>query len=153
MKKHIVIIRFGSPIPLPKEIRFMCEELIAEEDRDKAVGLPFHDMGIASIICTEMDPVTIARKFKELADQSEDVLPAVVFELDDPAVGINLVDVPNWNEMVAAYRARAGVEPVEPTVITATLTLDELLDLVTRRGGIDKLSPDEFARLKELSQK
>lgn len=152
MKKHIVIIRFGSPVPLPKEIKFMCEELIAEEDREKAVGLPFHDMGIASIICTEMDPVTIARKFKELADQYEDVLPVVVFELDDPRVGINLVDVPNWNETVETYRNRAGVERVEPAVITATLSLDELLDLVNRKGGIAKLSPDELARLKELSQ-
>ena len=152
MKKHIVIIRFGSPVPLPKEIKFMCEELIAEEDREKAVGLPFHDMGIASIICTEMDPVTIARKFKELADRNEDVLPVVVFELDDPRVGINLVDVPNWNETVETYRNRAGVERVEPAVITATLSLDELLDLVNRKGGIAKLSPDELSRLKELSQ-
>jgi hypothetical protein len=137
---------------LPKEIKFICEELIAEEDREKAVGLPFHDMGIASIICTEMDPVTIARKFKELADQHEDVLPVVVFELDDPRVGINLVDVPNWNETVETYRNRAGVEQVAPAVITATLSLDELLDLVNRKGGVAKLSPDELARLKELSQ-
>ena len=36
MKKHIVIIRFGSPVPLQKELKFMCEELIAEEDREKA---------------------------------------------------------------------------------------------------------------------
>jgi hypothetical protein len=152
MKKHIVIIRFGAPTPLPKEIKFMCEELIAEEDREKAVGLPFHDMGIASIICTEIDPVTIARKFKELADLHEDVLPVIVFELGDPRVGINLVDVPGWNETVETYRSRAGVERVAPAVITATLSLDELLDLVNRKGGIAKLSPDELARLKELSQ-
>jgi hypothetical protein len=79
-------------------------------------------------------------------------LPVVVFELDDPRVGINLVDVPNWNETVETYRNRAGVEQVAPAVITATLSLDELLDLVNRKGGVAKLSPDELARLKELSQ-
>jgi hypothetical protein len=152
MKRNIVVIRFGAPTPFPKEIKFMCDELVAEEDREKAVGLPFHDMGIASIICTEMDPVTIARKFKELADLHEDVLPVIVFELGDPRVGINLVDVPGWNETVDAYRNRAGVEQVAPAVIAATLSLDELLDLVNRKGGVAKLSPDELARLKELSQ-
>lgn len=153
MKRNIVIVRFGAPAPLPKEIKFICENLVAEEDREKAVGLPFHDMGTVSLIHTEMDPVTIARSFKELADSTGDVLPVIVFDLSDPQVGISLGDVPNWNELLENFAARVGVASVTPATITCTLSLDDLLDLVNRKGGIDNLSPDELARLKELSQK
>lgn len=149
MKKKIAIIRFGVSSPLPKEIPVISE--IAGDRMDCAMGIGFF-AGIIHLVYTETHPKEVAKLFKECAESTGDKLPVVVFELDGPDVAMHLADFHGIEASLAEFN-RACDNPTESSRYQVDLSLDELLDLVSRRGSFDKLSTEEREQLEKLSRK
>lgn len=143
MKKLIVAIRFGSPIPLPKEMPLIRK--ILDGEMGMGAGMPLADMGVISIFHTSWTPKEIEVGFRELGEATHDVLPIIAFELGEERVGFGL-QMPAFQKMEQEICERVANTPT-----VNNLTLDELLDLVKARGGVPNLKPEELARLQKLS--
>jgi hypothetical protein len=153
MKKNMLIIRLGSPLPLPKEVKLMNEKIVHPEDMEAglAFGWDLCGMGIVSLVRTHLGAAEITRLYQELADSTGDFLPVVVQDLDDGGCGLS--SVKGFNQMVSDYRALLQEPvPVEPSTQKVEMSLDELLDLANRKGGVSKLSADELQLLEKLSK-
>lgn len=143
MKKLIVAIRFGTPVPLPKEMPLIRK--ILDGEMGMGAGMPLADMGVISIFHTSWTPKEIEAGFRELAEETSDILPIIAFELGEQRVGFDL-QMPAFQKMEQEIRERVASTP-----IVNNLTLDDLLDLVKTRGGVSNLKPEELARLQKLS--
>jgi hypothetical protein len=153
MKKNMLIIRLGSPLPLPKEVKLMNEKIVHPEDMEAglAFGWDLCGMGIVSLVRTHLGAAEITRLYQELADSTGDFLPVVVQDLDDGGCGLG--SVKGFNQMVSDYRALLQEPvPVEPSTQKVEMSLDELLDLASSKGGVSKLSADELQLLEKLSK-
>lgn len=151
MKKNLVMIRFGSPTPLPKEVKLVAEKVIAPEDSELAMGMPFHDMGTISIFHTALTAKELTRLMEQLAIDTGDVLPCVVLDLDSrEECGMHLADVNGFSAMVSAFVEKLRAN--QPAPAQVGMSLDELLDLANRKGGINRLNADELQLLKKLSE-
>lgn len=151
MKKLIAILRFGSSHPLGKEIPLFEKLLEGSLEHGCAVGM--EGVGLLSILHTRFSPKEITQEFAELAERTNDRLPVLVFSLDDPSVGVDLRAFDGIQRAIEELRARVGEsDTAEPAGTTIEMTLDELLDLVNTRGGVDRLSADERALLEKLSR-
>lgn len=154
MKKLIVILRFGASHPLGKEIPLFEKLLEANPEHGCAVGI--EGVGLFSIIHTRFSPKEIAQEFAELAERTNDLLPVLVFSLDDPSVGVDLRALVGIQAAIKELRARIGevgaADAADTAGTTIEMTLDELLDLVNTKGGVDRLSADERALLEKLSR-
>ena len=151
MKKLIVILRFGVSHPLGKEIPLFEKLLEANPEHGCAVGI--EGVGLLSILHTRFSPKEIAQEFAELAERTSDQLPVLVFSLDDPSVGVDLRAFVGIQAAIEELRARVGeVGAADAAGTTIEMTLDELLDLVNTKGGVDRLSADERALLEKLSR-
>ena len=156
MKRNLVVIRFGRTQVLPKEVEMVAQSIVSQEDADLAIGAPFHDMGLVSIFRTSCTPAEVARLYEQLAAETGDVLPVIVMDLDSSGVGVHLSDVPNFTRLVRDFQeklAQAGgdAEPSTETV-QVNMSLDDLLDLANRKGGVDQLNTEERALLEKLSK-
>lgn len=143
MKKLIVAIRLGAPMPLPKEMPLIRK--ILDGEMDMGAGMPLANMGVVSIFHTSWTPKEIEAGFRELGEETDDVLPIIAFELGEQRVGFDL-QMPAFQKMEQEIRERVANAPT-----VNNLTLDELLDLVKAKG-VANLSAEEFARLQELSK-
>ena len=80
----------------------------------------------------------------------------LVFSLDDPSVGVDLRAFVGIQAAIEELRARVGevgaADAAGTAGTTIEMTLDELLDLVNTKGGVDRLSADERALLEKLSR-
>ena len=152
MKRNLLIIRFGKPSPLPHEVRMTITKLVEGEDIKAAVGGPFGQIGLMSIIRTKLSPKEVVDAYLELDRETGDTLPVTVLDLDEGTFSLEYVG--GFKEMCECYRqnlAEIGVTvPTAPTKID--MSLDELLDLVKELGGVDKLSQPHIQRLHELSK-
>ena len=151
MKKLIVTIRLGTPGLLPKELP-LGRKIVGDEDPEAAVGAPLGGVGFISIFWTGMSPTEIAELYRETAAATEDTLPVVVFELNSPQVGLDLEALDHFVEMRRLMLERFGGAPKEEPIKKRDLTLDELLDLIKERGGVQNLSDEEQAQLQKLSE-
>lgn len=149
MKRNLVVIRFGTAHPLPKEVKFVLDRVVAPEDAALAMARPFYSCGVVSIFRTSLTAKELAAAFAELAESTSDRLPVIVMELDDPGVGLH-IDTPEFSDLVKEYRALLKT-PETPTV-KIEMNLDQLLDLANRRGGVDKLTADERQLLEKLAK-
>jgi hypothetical protein len=156
MKKNMLIIRLGTPLPLPKEVKLMNEKIVHPEDMEAglAFGWDLCGMGIVSLVRTHLGAAEITRLYQELADSTGDFLPVVVQDLDEGGCGLS--SVKGFNQMVSDYRALLQ-EPVpqqqqQSNCHQVEMNLDELLDLANRKGGVSKLSADELQLLEKLSK-
>lgn len=153
MKKNLVIIRFGISEPLRNEIDLILREICAPEDQDLAMGRPFFDMGVVSVVRTRLSPAEVAMKFEEFAAANNDLLPVVVIDLDSNGASINIGDE-GFRKMLQEFQAGLAKRgETDQTKKLVEMSLDELLDLVNHRGGIDQLSTEELERLEKLSKK
>jgi len=151
MKGAAIIFRIGAPVPISTEV----ELLRAIVSGPAAIGLPVSGFGFISIIETEQSPTEIARLYQEAAVKANDKIPVIVTEVENCAA--NFGDIPGFNAALAAFMEAVGneyaapaPEPEKPKQ-TCELTVDQLLDLINDRGGVDKLTEEETARLKELT--
>jgi hypothetical protein len=151
MKKNMLVIRFGTPVPLPKEVKLVNDKIVAPEDIALAVGSSFHGMGVASIFRTSLTAKEIALLFEDLAKSTGDILPVIVQDLDDE--GFSLPAVSGFDQMVADYRKLLEGTSAQPQpTVQHNMSLDDLLDLANRKGGVSKLSADEMQLLEKLSK-
>lgn len=151
MRKKIAIIRLGVAQPLPKEIPIIME---ISEGAEKCAFGGSCGAGVLSLVYTTYSPSEIAEKFKQLADATDDTLPVIVFELGSPNVCFDFSKMA-IDPMIAAFEdmcAEMDGAPASQAKVTIELSLDQLLDLATSRGGIDKLSAEELKRLEKLSK-
>lgn len=154
MKRNLVIIRFGATTPLKHETLLVTQTLVEPEDSDLAIACSFHDMGLVSIVHTKFTPKEVAFLFEKIAAETGDVLPVVVFDLDSEGAGAHLGDISNFRKLLDNFQQmlleRQDAQPAGPTRIT--MTLDDLLDLANRRGGVDQLNEEERTLLEKLSK-
>ena len=146
MKKRIAIIRYGNTAPLPKEVPII--EAISGSDLHLAVGVPFHDMGVISLVYTDWAPDQIIAEFTRVAEETGDILPVIVFDLDHSAIDTDLF----VNVGTALDSFNRAVETSTSTKKSVELTLDDLLDLVNQKG-MANLTTEELTKLQELSKK
>lgn len=151
MKRTVFVIRFGTSMPLPKELPIV--EQIADGTLEKAMYMSLGQIGVLNIINTTMSAKEIERLFTQCALDTDDVLPVVVFEADSPEqCAFNLSAFSDFDEAYAGFKKANGLEQGEPEPKNrVTLSLDQLLDLVKEKG-IAGLSVEEKAQLDRLSQ-
>ena len=143
MKKKVIIFRFGSAMPTQKEYSII-NEITDGTRRAVGCGTPF---GVISIVETSMSPSAITELFDRVAKETGDSLPTIVFEAGGP-VGFNFDPdfFANFKDSNDEFDREFGQES-----LTCTLSLDELLDLVNKKG-LTELTKEELQRLKELSK-
>lgn len=148
--KTVILIRFGIPTVLPKEAKLFDE--ICGEARMGIAGA-LGKFGIIGAVRTSLSPHEIAAKYEELADSTGDRMPVIVAYPED--LGLNFKDFGFDGFMQEFYKkcAEAGIEeqPKEEPIQACNMSLDELLDLVSAKG-LKNLTPEESARLQELSK-
>jgi len=145
MQRIVIIVRFGSPAPLRKEMDIMAE--VANINSELAIWNSLSVLGIVSAVYTDWTVERICNKFKEVEEETEDILPVIIFELDDPNTGFNLHEE-GFMEGLEWMKSQISGPPE-----INKMELDDLLDLINKKGGVDMLTAEELARLQKLSQK
>jgi len=150
MKKAMVIIRLGTTTPLTKEMPIIIAA--SGSDLEKSIGGGIQETGLISMIYTDWSPDKIIKAFAQVAEVTEDILPLIVFELNNPAIGINLNHVSNFKQMAEDFLKSIEDTQNEPAPNhVVNLSLDELLDLVNEKG-LANLTAAELTRLKDLTK-
>lgn len=144
MKKKIAIFRYGTPAPLKKEVQII-EKISGAHFDLSCLTLLVGDLGTVSFVYSDWTPVDIANEFQRVAEETGDFLPVTVFELNGGAIDFGAAGehlrftLENFNKEVDALKT------------TINLSLDELLELVSKKGGIDQLTTEEKELLNRLS--
>jgi len=158
--KKILLIRLGSDTPLPKEMSIITQ--LSENMRFPAIGLPMSGLGVLSFFYTKFNPSDILGLYRAVEEETGDTLPIIVIDLegDGGVVGFDKymnfdMLIEKFDTQIENYLAESGDAP-EPETNSikqvTTLQLDDILDLINTRGGIEKLTADERARLEELTK-
>ena len=143
MKKKVIILRFGSATPLHKELAIIDT---LTEGTQEAVGCSVH-IGVISIVNTRFTPQHVAALFRGVADETNDSLPVIAWYADgDTGFDLSSEIFERFDECNRAFDEAFG----EPST-QCTLSLDELLDLVSTKG-LQQFTDAELKRLKELSK-
>lgn len=137
----LFIFRFGATCPLLKE-KPIIETISA--DSGIALGLST-SCGTLSIVLTSFSPSQIVELYQRVADETSDELPVIVWPVEAGADNLQGGLFDGVEGLIAEFNEMTCQAPIN-------LTLDELLELISVRGGVDKLSQSELARLKELTQ-
>ena len=159
--KKILLIRLGSDVPLPKEMAIV--NAISNDMRYPAMGTSMPGCGVVSLFYTKLSPSDIRELYRKVEEETSDTLPIVVIDLDsqDSQIGFdNYMSfdrvLKSFNEIVDEFNENNEDEEPEPEMNSVrqvkTLQLDDLLDIINTRGGIDKLTSEERARLEELTK-
>jgi hypothetical protein len=143
MKKKVIILRFGSVIPLKKEFAIMST---LTEGSGECVGCSTN-IGVISIVNTQFTPKQITELFRNVAEETEDTLPVIAW-YDDGDAGFDLTSelFENFKECNDTFDREFGKD-----LNGCSMTLDELLDLVNTKG-LPQFTEEELKRLKELSK-
>lgn len=137
----LFIFRFGATCPLPKE-----KPIIKTITADSGIALGLStSCGTLSIVLTGFSPSQIVELYQQVADETRDELPVIVWPVEAGADNLQGVLFDGVEGLIAEFNEMTCQAPIN-------LTLDELLELISVRGGVDKLSQSELARLKELTQ-
>lgn len=145
MKKLVVIFRFGSTNPTVGDMRAMS---IITNGSMHAMGCPI-PVGIASVVYTGLSIEEITNHFKTAAEETSDILPIVAFYWGDENVGLNM-ECEGFLEMMNC--TDDFIQDSEQTKQVVTLSLDEVLDKISREG-MESLTQQEMALLINESRK
>lgn len=164
----LAVIRLGSDFPLPKE--FPIINTISNDMELPTAGLGLRGIGVLSLFYTPMSPSEVKELYRQVEEETGDCLPILILNLDSEDCAIGFQDkyeqfgqaIKFFKERIEEMETGNEAEP-EPeqfnrassTVNTRkveTLQLDDLLDLINKRGGIEKLTTEERARLEELTK-
>ena len=146
MKKNLLLIRFGVPYPLPKEVK-LAETILHPEDFPLTSGCPIPG-GCASVFRTHLSPAELVAHWSRLAEETGDQLPVLAFDIDSPESAMDVRAIGSIQAMLDDFR-QVLAKSAAPTRVE--LSLDQLLDLVHQRG-VEGLSREEHELLKKLSE-
>ena len=144
MKRKLIIFRFGSAMPTQKEFAIMAQ-ITGGTSRATGCSTRF---GVLSIVETNMTPTDIVQLFDRVAKESSDSLPTIVLDAESPAAAFNFD--PEFFEHFEECSREFDLAFGQATH-KCTLSMDELLDLVHKKG-VEGLTEAEPIRLKELSK-
>lgn len=155
--KKIAIIRFGTEC-LQNSEEPIYDKLV-DHNMLRIVPMTFGNLGVLSLVYTDVNIPEIIKLFIKTSEDSRIPLPVIVFELNRDNCGIYLNHIPaflnnfdTFNKNISKYNSLVDAEKLEERPIS-TLTLDDILDIVTTRGGVKFLTKPEKERLIELSKK
>jgi len=138
------IIRFGKSEPTIGDMAAVTK--LREDLNIMGTGTP---MGILNLLMTDKSPEEIINIYQAAAEETEDILPIIVFRADVPeAVAMDLT-LPNVAEMIETFEQMHGITLFKEGKQQCQLTLDQLLDKISRTG-MQSLTEEEVARLKSL---
>ena len=144
MKRPMIIIRFGTPIFHPVDQASIYA--ITDEDTENASGIAT-PMGYISIVMTDKSADDIASLYHATAEGLGQQVALATWPIECPDVRA-VLPFPGLQELVDEFKNKHITE--HETVVPVVLSLNDLLDKISREGQ-DALSPDEFSRLKEIS--
>jgi len=139
--KKLFIFRFGTTSPLQKETPII-QTITAESNLAIGCSTPY---GTLSVVLTGFSPAEILNLYQIVADETSDELPVIIWE---DGQGVNSLSGGMFDkveELNLEFDRLVGTHKIN-------LSLDELLELISVRGGVDKLTTLEFNRLKELTK-
>lgn len=139
------VLRLGSDHPVRAD--YSAIQNIREDM--EVMGCPA-GIGIINLFMTDKSAEQIRDLYKEAASEAGDTLPVVVWRADRPDACTFDIDLPQINEMVKVFEEKHSVAIRKGSKPVCDLTMDELLDKITRMG-FDSLTGEEVARLKKLS--
>jgi hypothetical protein len=144
MKKKLIIFRFGSGMPTQKEYSII-DQITGGTRRATGCGTRF---GVISIVESIMTPAEIVQLFDQVAKEHQDSLPTIVLEAESQAAAFNFDPefFEHFEECNREFDKSFGTPSNK-----CTMSLDELLDLVHKKG-VSGLTEAELTRLKELSK-
>jgi hypothetical protein len=148
MKKKEVpmfVLRLGSDNPVKGD--YLAVGKIREDMNVMGCSA---NVGVLNLLMTDRSAEEIRDLFKESADELGDVLPVVVWRADQPEFCAVDIDLPHVVEMIQSFEEANGVAILKGSKPTCSLTMDELLDKISRTG-YNSLTTEEVARLKSLS--
>lgn len=143
----IMVIRFGRPFPLPKEMKLVQSSITS--DMEGALGAPMNG-GICLVFITERSAKEVSKLFHDLAVKENDELPTVVQDLETGEVIIDLQGQKGPHHMLKALGHLDRIDP-HGTEEACYMTFDQLLDKV-RDHGQESLTSAELKRLQDLSK-
>jgi hypothetical protein len=116
------------------------------------VGTP---IGFISLVLTDKDPSEIMQAYTKFAELTDDTLPAMAWDLSEPDPIFDTIVKPFELFHKALKEFHEACEPFletpTRTQFQIEMTLDDLLDMVNERGGVDQLTTEEFKLLQKLS--
>ena len=141
----VFVLRLGSDKPVKGDITAVSK---IREDLDVSgcsIGV-----GILNLMMTDLTVEEIRGIYKESAEEVGDFLPIVIWRADQPEHCAIDLGIPIVSEMIQKFEEQHGPILGGPAKPTCNLTLDELLDKISR-AGVESLTQEEVARLKSLS--
>jgi hypothetical protein len=155
------IFRLGIPYPTLEEIDLIMD--ISEDD--SPAGAPIFPeqpglSGVLSILRSKLSASEISNRFQRISGglapdktigDDVSVYPVMVFKIDSSNFSYNS-DMSNFLDWGQTFKKFIGATPSTENTGMNNLSLDDLLDLVKSKGGFDKLTTEEQAMLKKLSQ-
>jgi hypothetical protein len=139
------VLRLGSSHPVKGD--YVAVEKIREDMNVMGCSV---NVGVLNLLMTNKSAEEIRDLFKETAAELGDVLPIIAWRADQPEFGAVDIDLPHVTEMIQSFEQVNGVAILKESKPTRALTMDELLDKISRTG-YESLTTEEVARLKSLS--
>jgi len=145
----ILVIRFGKPLPLPKEI-LLVRDVITDGSDDSAYGCPMNG-GVVSVFNTELSAREVSKAFHDLGVKTNDEMPTLVKDLVTGETILDLQGQKHAHFLMKHLGMEHAIDPHNDHEKPCVMTLDQLLDKV-RDHGRDSLSEAEMKRLQDLSK-
>jgi len=152
-KKMIFILRLGKN-DLVKGDAIAVKEILGENATGyEAVAKPIR-VGIITLIVTEKSVKEVSEAFKRAEVETDDTLPhvawdansdAAMFDIESEGVGRMIADFVHENNLEDIY----GVTPITIDKEQCNLSLNELLDIISK-VGLSNLTSPQLAKLKSL---
>ena len=147
MKNSIFIIRFG--LPSIHDIDRTTIEQATDGNLDNASSTPC-PIGVVSLVMTKYSPEDIANLYRSTAGEFGHEVAVAVWPLNSPDVRA-ILPFDKLEALVDDFRKQHNLdENADPIVDKCILSLDELLDKISREGK-SSLTELEFSRLNFLS--
>lgn len=148
MVKTLIIMRFGAHLPFDIEKK-MLMKIIDTEVEPNAVYTPIAG-GILSIIRTELSPAELTEQYRMIFEKNQrTALPVIIIDPKKDGTAFWLDACPNVKRLMEQFNiVTEKPDSVDDNI--CHLTLDQLLDLISKKG-LKKLSAIELEKLKELS--
>ncbi len=146
----ILVIRFGKPFPIRKEIELIRTIVDDSQDPETALGTNMNG-GLVSVFTTSMSAQEVSKAFHDLAEKHRDELPTVVKDLKTGETILDLQGQETAHGLLKHVGFLSAIDPHNEHETQCFMTLDQLLDKV-RDHGRSSLTEAEMKRLQELSK-
>jgi CRISPR/Cas system CMR subunit Cmr6 (Cas7 group RAMP superfamily) len=156
-----IIVRPGIPTPTQAEA-----DLMMRISTDHSVGSPIIPdtelSGIFSYITSDLTKEEIAIEYQSLSDsddetiplEEKEVFPVLIFEVSETfSYNKDMSNMFGFGESIgkAVFGIEATVKSMEVKSNISELDINQLLDLMQKRGGFENLTEVEQTQLNKLS--